>query len=88
MPRGSPRMTTTDNRKNAVGERVRRRRVELKLTRDVLTARLAAVTEGRWNPSMQEVLHIEAGTRLVTDLEVLALGQALSVDACWLLLGR
>lgn len=87
MPRGDPRLRTVDQRKNLVGVRVRTRREALKLTRDVLTARIAAVTEGLWNPALQEVLHIEQGTRTVTDLEVLALGLALEIDACWLLTG-
>lgn len=87
MPRGAPRLRSTEGLKNQVGERVRQRRTELHWTQDALTARLAYATVGAWNPSLQEVLHIENGSRTVTDLEVLALAQALECDSCWLFCG-
>ncbi len=88
MPRGSPRLRTDDGKKNQLGDRVKQRRGELRLTQDALTARLAYVTYGAWNPSLQEVLHIENGTRTVTDLEILALAQALDCSPGWLLAGN
>lgn len=88
MPRGAPRLRTKDGKKNQIGERVRERRTELKLTQDILSARLAYHTEGGWNPSLQEVLHIESGIRTVTDLELLALATALECEVCWLLVGK
>ena len=87
MPQGGPRLRATDERKNQVGVRVQERRVALGITRDALTGRLAYVTDGRWSPALQEVLRIENGRRLVSDVEVIALAQALGCGACWLLLG-
>src|SRR6266536_727616 len=87
MPRGSPRMRTEDGSKNQIGSRVRERRMALDMTRDALTGRIAYVTNGMWNPSLQEVLHIENGGRFVSDLEILALGNALECKASWLLEG-
>ncbi len=87
MPRGAPKLRAEDGRKNQVGERVRQRRLELELTQDALNGRLAHLTNGRWNPSMQEILHIENGTRIVSDVEVVALARALECEACWLLTG-
>jgi len=87
MPRGGPRLRATNGKKNLVGERVEERRKEMQLTQAMLTARLAYVTEGNWNPTLQEVLHIEQGTRLVSDVEVVSLAEALGVKACWLLTG-
>lgn len=88
MPRGAPKLRAEDGRKNQVGERVRQRRMELELTQDALNGRLAHQSGGRWNPSMQEILHIENGTRIVSDVEIIALAHALDCSACWLLLGQ
>lgn len=87
MPRGAPRLRSAEGLKNQVGGRVKQRRVEQAMTQDALTGRLAYVTLGAWNPSLQEVLHIENGSRTVTDLETLALAQALECDSGWLLSG-
>lgn len=87
MPRGGPRLRTPAGKKNQLGERMHMRRKELRLTRDAVTARIAYATDGVWNPALQEVLHIEDGSRTVTDLEILALSQALECSACWLLIG-
>jgi transcriptional regulator with XRE-family HTH domain len=87
MPRGAPRLRASDGKKNQVGARVKQRRSELDLTQEDLSGRLALVTEGMWNPALQEVLHIEKGIRTVTDVEVLALASALGCGACWLLRG-
>jgi len=48
---------------------------------------LAWITKSAWNPGNQEVLRIEHGTRIVTDLEVIALAEALECNPCWLLTG-
>ena len=40
---------------------------------------------GDWNPTPQEALRIKNGSRLVTDVEVVALAQAPECDPCWLL---
>ena len=73
---------------NRIGERVRRRRKEIKMRQGSLLGRLADVTDGGWNPTPQEVLRIENGTRTVTDTEVIALAKALACDPCWLLVGK
>ena len=70
------------------GQRVRERRLALKLNQDQLCARVADVTEGAWVPDRLEVLRIERGTRGVFDVELVALAEALGCDACWLLLGE
>ncbi len=87
MARGAPRLRTADGKVNQVGSRVRQRRTELKLTQDALCARLAMSTEGAWNADRMEIYRIEIGTRIVSDLELLALSQALECIPTWLLLG-
>ena len=67
---------------------MRLRRKALKMQQHSLLGRVADVTDGGWNPTPQEVLRIENGTRTVTDTEVVALAQALDCDACWLLVGK
>jgi transcriptional regulator with XRE-family HTH domain len=67
---------------------VKELRKALKLTQDGLCARIAHVTQGAWNPDKQEVFKIEAGQRLVSDLEVVTLANALECDACYLLIGE
>lgn len=88
MPRGAPRLRTSEGKVNQIGERVRERRQELKLKQDELCARIAAQTEGAWNPAWQDLSRIENGSRIVSDLEVLALAHALKRSACWLLTGE
>lgn len=87
MPRGGPRLRTRDRKLNQVGPRVRERRHILKLEQDAVCARIARATEGEWNPAWQDLSRIENGARLVSDLEVLALADALECGACWLLTG-
>ena len=88
MPQGGPRLRAKDGKLNRVGGRVRRRRKEMKMQQHSLLGRLADVTDGGWNPTPQEVLRIENGTRTCTDVEVIALALALECDACWLLMGE
>jgi len=73
---------------NQIAQRVAERRHTLQLQQDELCARLAQVTNGAWNPAWQDISRIEHGTRLVTDLELLALAQALECSPCWLLTGQ
>lgn len=87
MPQGGPRLRAEDGKLNRVGGRVRRRRKEMKMQQRSLLGRLADVTDGGWNPTPQEVLRIENGTRTVTDTEVVALAQALECEPGWLLVG-
>jgi transcriptional regulator with XRE-family HTH domain len=88
MPRGGSRLRTSNNRTNIVGIRVRERRAFLKITQDALCGRIADVTQTHWVPDRLDVLRIESGRRQVTDLEIIALAQALECSPCWLLIGE
>lgn len=85
MPQGGPRLRAKDGKLNRVGGHVRQRRKQLKMQQRALLGRLADVTDGGWNPTPQEILRIENGTRTVTDTEIIALAAALTCDPCWLL---
>lgn len=80
-------MRAEDGRKNLVGGRVRERREALDWSQAHLTARLAFVSVGAWNPAAQEVTHIETGRRTVTDIEIVTLAKALECLPAWLLTG-
>lgn len=87
MPRGAPRLRTVHDRINSVGERLETRALQLKLTQDMLCARLAEVTAGGWIADRRDIYRIIHGQRIVSDLELVALAGALECDACWLLRG-
>lgn len=87
MPRGSPRLRTVEDRKNQVGDRVRQRCAELKLTQDALCGRLADETGGAWIADRRDIYRIQNGNRIVSDLEVFALALALECEVCWLMQG-
>ena len=87
MARGAPRLRTPDGKVNQIAARVRERRIQLKLTQDALCARLALATGGEWNADRMEIYRIESGIRIVSDLEMLALAQALECQPAWLFLG-
>jgi transcriptional regulator with XRE-family HTH domain len=87
MPRGGPRLRTAEQKKNQIGQRVRERRNILNLTQDALCARLSQVSNGEWIPDRREIFRIEDGQRIVSDLEILALANALECSSCWLLTG-
>lgn len=88
MPRGDARLRTESGELNQIAERLRTRRRVLKLTQEQLCGRLAGVTNSRWIANRKEIVHLEAGTRIVSDLELLALAQALDCSAGWLLSGE
>jgi transcriptional regulator with XRE-family HTH domain len=73
---------------NQIAPRVRKRRDELSLAQDELCARISLVTNGGWIPAWQDISRIEHGARLVCDLEILALANALECSPCWLLTGE
>ncbi|MCW3053472.1 MAG: hypothetical protein JWN14_2642 [Chthonomonadales bacterium] len=87
MPRGSPRLRTSENKLNQIGARVRERRDALDLKQDELCGRVALATGGVWSPAWQDLSRIENGARIVSDLELLALAEAFECSACWLLTG-
>jgi transcriptional regulator with XRE-family HTH domain len=88
MPRGDARIRTEDGALNQIAERLRSRRRVLKLTQETLCARLADVSSGRWVANRKEIVHLEAGTRIVSDIELLMLAKALGCSPAWLLTGE
>ena len=87
MPRGGMRLRTSEGKMNQVGPRIGERRHELRMAQDELCARIARVTNGTWVPAWQDISRIENGARLVSDVEILALADALGCSPCWLLVG-
>ncbi len=88
MPRGPARPRATDEegvRANVAGIRVKERRLALGMTQQELTAKVAYVSSGIWNPAAQEVLRVESGRRGILDIELLHLARALNCSAAWLL---
>jgi transcriptional regulator with XRE-family HTH domain len=88
MPRGPARLRTPDKRQNLCGVRVRARRKELRLSQTMLCERLTRITDGHWNPSVYDLCRIEGGRRIVADVELPALAEALECSPCWLLIGQ
>lgn len=97
MPKAAPRLRPddhdpNDHRKkdyaNLIGPRVKERRETLGLTQNQLTARIALETNGRWNPTDQEVTQIERRRRMVIDTEIVVLAACLGVSVGWLMTGE
>ena len=88
MPRGGPRLRSDDGKMNGLGARVSERRHALGIEQDDLCARIAQLTDGKWNPAWQDISRIENGARTVTDLEVIILAHALEYSPCLLLTGE
>jgi transcriptional regulator with XRE-family HTH domain len=87
MPKGDLRLRAENGELNQVADLVRQRRRALKMTQERLCGRLADVTDGRWIADRQEIFRIEAGGRIVSDVELIALAKALECSPCWLLTG-
>jgi transcriptional regulator with XRE-family HTH domain len=87
MPRGDTRLRADNGEMNQVADRMRQRRRALKMTQERLCGRLADVTQSKWLADRQEIFRIEAGGRIVSDVELLALAAALECSPCWLLTG-
>lgn len=87
MPYSGPRLRTPDGKANDIGPRVAARRAEVGLKQDEMCARIAYATAGRWSPGWQDISRIENGARLVTDIEIKVLAEALECSAAWLLVG-
>lgn len=87
MPRGEIRIRTEDGDLNQIKSRMRERRKKLKMTQEMLCGRVADVTAGRWVPARMDIVRIENGGRIVSDLELLALAKALECSPSWLLTG-
>jgi transcriptional regulator with XRE-family HTH domain len=88
MPKGDIRLRAANGQLNQIAERVRERRQVLNVTQSQLCGLLAFVTAGQWNADRQEIVRIEAGGRIVSDVELVALAKALDCSPCWLLLGE
>ncbi len=86
MPRGPGRLRTKNGSKNSVGKRVKNQRLKLGITQSVLCGQIANITDGEWNPTPQEIMRIENGKRLVTDLEMITLTKTLEFNL-FLLIG-
>jgi transcriptional regulator with XRE-family HTH domain len=87
MGRGPQKVRDAQGRMNQIYERMQERRKGLELTQDQLCGRIAAVTDGVWNPSRKDIGRCETGTRIISDIELLYLAKALECDPCWLFLG-
>lgn len=82
------RVITGENGRNLVGKRVQERRYALNLSQEQLAGRIADLTDGTLSIDYQVVYRIEAGTRLVTDIEAVILAAILEADLNWLLTGE
>lgn len=87
MPLGPARVRLSNGRMNLVGGHVKELRKNLRLTQDQLCARIADHTGGKWGPTWRDIYRIEAGTRIVSDIELIALAAALETTIIFLLLG-
>lgn len=88
MPKGDVRLRAPGGGMNRIGPRVKERRRLLRLNQDDLCARLSDVTGGGWEARRHEVAALELAERMVSTEELVALGQALECDPCWLLTGQ
>ena len=74
-----------EGRRNIPGERVRMKRLSMRLSQAALAAKVQ--TEGVVL-EQDAISRIELGTRMVQDYELLALAKALGVTPEWLLTGK
>ena len=81
MPTGAQRLRTLDGHLNQIGPQLKARRKAWNLTQDNLCGQLAEVTGGLWTPQWRDIVRIERGTRIVSDLEIIALCQVLQCRA-------
>ena len=73
-----------EGRRNISGERVRMRRLRLRLSQ----AALAAKVDQHFTVVNRALSRIESGTRMVQDYELWALAEVLGVTSDWLLTGE
>lgn len=74
-----------EGKRNISGERVRARRLSMRLSQAALAAKVQ--TEGVIL-EQDAISRIELGSRMVQDYELWALSQVLSVSSDWLLFGK
>ena len=81
------RARTEDGGMNVIGPRAKQRREDLGITLDMTCARIAQATRGRWIPEARDLHKVETQLRIASDIEVLALAEALQCSVSWLLTG-
>ncbi len=59
----------------------------MQVTQDKLCGQVAYLTEGAWIPTRHDIYRIEAGTRTVSDAEIVALAASLDCSLVWLVCG-
>jgi tRNA U54 and U55 pseudouridine synthase Pus10 len=74
------RVRAEDGSMNLVGPAVKERRLTLRRNRSEFIKELSNTTQGRWSPSVADLLNIERQTRTVTDIELVAIAKALKVS--------
>ncbi len=84
MPKGE-RLRTVNGRANVIGERLRQRRMDLKITQVEMVLRIETATEGLWSPALQDYKRLEGGRRTCLDIETVCLSKILNCSAGWLL---
>ncbi len=72
---------------NLIGSRLKERRQQARVTQDRLCGQVAYLTEGAWVPTRHDIYRIEAGTRTVSDAEIIALAAGLDCSLVWLVCG-
>ena len=87
MPHGSPRIRLANGRMNLIGSRLKRGRLDARITQDKLCGQLAYITEGAWVPTRHDIYRIEAGIRTVSDAEIISLAGVLGCSLVWLICG-
>jgi len=87
MPHGSPRIRLASGSMNLIGSRLKERRQQARVTQDRLCGQVAYLTEGAWVPTRHDIYRIEAGTRTVSDAEIIALAAGLDCSLVWLVCG-
>ena len=88
MPRGPARLRSPNDQHNLSGQRIKERRKALKISQPAFCEQLVAITDGQWNPTIYDISRIEGGRRIVSDIEIVVLAQALACSPCWLLIGK
>lgn len=80
MPRPPIRIRTKNNKMNLVGESIKVVRRKDNLSQDQLCGRISEATGGMWGPTPDDIYRIETGTRIVSDLELIAIAAALNTE--------
>lgn len=83
-----PKRANSEGPKNLIGERVRIARLAHKPAFDQADLAAALASELGYPIGRTTVVRLEAASRPVTDIELIALARILNVDILWLLLGK